>query len=226
MTSYPPADLNALNGWPEYKRQIASVEFIHALGQITLTYNYLEETIGMIFARFIHLRDKESEALYHRLNNYDRLALLTSFVEASSEPDKVKAAVLHLLGCYDICTENRNILMHTFAAPPDSSDITRLSKRARRDTARKIHFHITAAELKAIADEMMDIFDAGCMLHMWLVTGRDPRRTIEHSDFMGYPRPPEPAPLPAIPPKPRKLAPFEPPKDQKAGSPPPEPSQG
>jgi hypothetical protein len=42
-------DPRAINGWPKKTARLGTVAQIHALGQITINYNYLEESVGFMF---------------------------------------------------------------------------------------------------------------------------------------------------------------------------------
>jgi hypothetical protein len=211
-------ELESLAGWPDEKHRITSVEFIHAFGQLSLAYNYLEDCMGLIFGRFLPINLLEAEALYHRLNNFDRMSILTGLVTNSSESDEIKSHVLHLIECYDICTENRNILMHSIVFPKDG--ITRLLKRARRDTARTVRFDVRTQDLQNLADTTMEILDGALKFDLWFVQGRFPQRPEDMARTMGWPEPPAPVPFPSRPPKPRKLVPYQPPEVPKGDSPP------
>lgn len=207
-----------LNGWPDETRWLASAEFTHALGNLTLAYNFLEEAIGMLFSTYMPIDKSAAEALYHKLNNRERIDLLTALLGQNEKRPDVQTSVLHLVACYDICTENRNILMHSITTAPDAQGMFRLGKRARNDPKRTTEFQVDTTKIRQIADETSDIFDAAVMLHLWLHNG-GPNRDANVSIVMGWPEPPAPVPLPPIPPKPRKLIPYQPPEDQKDGPP-------
>jgi hypothetical protein len=125
--------------WPYSFNTIAPAAQLHALGQITLVFNYLEESIGNIFKVAMPTNSAFSEAMYHKLNNRDRVDLLAAIVRESSKEDDIKEAILHLLTCYSICADNRNILMHAILESADA-DIISLSKKASRDPTRLIEF--------------------------------------------------------------------------------------
>jgi hypothetical protein len=104
-------DSGSIDGWPS--KQLGTVAQVHALGQITLVYNYLQEAFTLLFTLCMPTRSDFSEALFHKLNNRDRINLLYAVIDKNEMEEDVREALHYGLLCYDVCTENRNILMHT-----------------------------------------------------------------------------------------------------------------
>jgi hypothetical protein len=148
MTDHPEHDK-----WPDAFNTIASAAQLQALGQITLMYNYLEEGIGNLFKKTMPTDETFSEKLYHKLNNRDRTDLLTAIINKSDRDADIKEAILYLLDCYNICTGNRNILLHAILEGADA-DILSFSKKASRDPGRENQFRIPLADLRLVADQM------------------------------------------------------------------------
>jgi hypothetical protein len=122
--------------WPSEQDTIAPAAHLQALGQITLVFNYLEESIGGVFNETMPTNITFSERLYHKLNNRDRIDLLTAIIQESDKETDIKDALLHLLNCYEICSGNRNILLHAILESADA-DILNLSKKGgQRSTTR------------------------------------------------------------------------------------------
>jgi hypothetical protein len=126
--------------------------------------------------------------------------------------------------CYDICTENRNILMHAvqYSFPKPETQVThiRLRKRASQDPNRQVRFEFPITDLRLIADQMHENSLYGWDLWQWLMARALHRSWIEQ----GRAGMPAPGPLPDKPPKPRKLTPYQPPAAGKGAPPPPQPS--
>jgi hypothetical protein len=217
------AELSHIDGWPTEFSRLASVAQLHALGQVTLVYNYLEEQISRVFYRCMPTSGDFSSRLFHKLGNRDRIDLLSAVVSASDYLPEAKEALLHLLTCYDICTENRNILMHAIIESADA-DILTLSKTASNDPARYIHFRLPISDLRLVADQMAEAFTYALRLENWVAaqTGLFAGPIIQTSSLgsqfdlskhiaaLGT--------LPGKPPKPRKLTPYQPPATQPDGA--------
>lgn len=217
-------DPNTLDGWPPFEGQLASVPFVHAIGQISLMYNFLEDPIGTIFTIYMPTKSDFAEGLYHKLNNRDRVDLLMAIIEQNEQNQEAKSALLHLIRCFDICTENRNVLAHVIVeAAHSGTGGFPLSKKARNDPRRTIKFRITVTELRQMADEMMVTFDYATRLAFWFMQRSRPDLNLAKA--MGWPDPPAPAPLPNKPPKPRRLIPSQPQANREGDPLPPSPSQ-
>jgi hypothetical protein len=205
---------DAVDGWPSRLTRMASVAEVHAFGQVTLIFNYLEETVGKIFVHFLPAEISFSEALFHKMSNPDRMLLLLELIKGNERDPEVKTALEHLLWCYDVCNENRNILMHASVESRSSPDFLPMSKRSKNAKVGRIFFHLSLPDLRATADGMGAVFDFGTRLRIWLAHRDSP--SPETAKLMNWPDPPQRPPLPDKPPKPRKLTPFQPPKDQPA----------
>jgi hypothetical protein len=208
-------DAKDIEGWPNSFNRVANAAQIHALGQVTLVYNYLEEAVGRVFIEAMPTNQAFSEQLYHKLNNRDRIDLLTAVTQASDRDADVKEAILHLLNCHDICSENRNILMHAIIDSVDA-DIVTAFKKASRDPTREIQFRLPLADLRLVADEMSLMFVYAMRIQNCIIsrakdqpTGPMPEHIQRTMDWLGT--------TPEKPPKPRRLIPYKPPADQKDG---------
>jgi hypothetical protein len=96
------------------------------------------------------------KALFHKLNNRDRVDLMSAFAKKNEQDPEIRDAILHCVLCYDICTENRNILMHSTYF--DVGDAVKLVKRASKDPTREIHFDVPLGQLRRLADETAGAF--------------------------------------------------------------------
>jgi hypothetical protein len=143
-----------------------------------------------------------AENLFHRMNNRNRVDLLRAIVEASPRQKEAKDVISHALYCYDICTDNRNILMHAVSESEDQTGILKLSKRAKKDSARLVNYDVPLSDLKRVADECFDTLMFAARLSLSLM---DQDRVAWGSLTDRKPRP-----LPDKLPPPRKLTPSQP----------------
>jgi hypothetical protein len=187
-------------------------------------YNFLEDTIGMVFTCCMPTNAQFAENLFHKTNNRERMNLLAAVVEQNEQNPAAKDALLHLIRCFDICTENRNVLAHVIVdAAHSATNAFPLSKKARNDPTRTIRFQVNVSELRQMADETTATFDYGTRLLFWLMQRSKPDLNLARS--MGWPAPPAPAPLPSKSPKPHRLTMFQPQEGHQADPPRPSPSQ-
>jgi hypothetical protein len=198
--------------WPAENKRLASAAEVHAFGYISLIFNYLESTAGHLFGHYLPMSVSVCDSIYHRLNNADRIFLLHQIIEENERDSAVKDAVSYYLNCYDICTENRNTLVHASIEVRDSPDMLPISKRSK--AAKEILFHLSLGELRSVADQMGNVFDYGTRLLMWLFQRNNP--TDERAKLMGWSLPPTQPSLPDKPSKPRKLIPVPAPASRPA----------
>jgi hypothetical protein len=209
------ADSKATDEWPSRTNTIAPAAQLLALGQITLVYNYLEESIGNIFKKVMPTDASFSEKFYHRLNNRDRINLLNAIIQQSTLEADIKEALLYLLNSYHICTENRNVLLHAILESADA-DILNISKKAARDPGRDIQFRIPLADMRLVADQMGDAFVYAMRIQTTISARSNPPQVSSVGLFPVASTLPDVLKslesLPPKPPKPHKLVPYQPPE--------------
>jgi hypothetical protein len=202
--------------WPPIEnRAVASNRYLVAFGQITLAYNVLESIMEQIFERCAPLDPKPAKTLFHSLNNRERIDLLASFVRKNEKDAAFRDAIEHCVKCYNICTDNRNILMHVIAL--DVNETTaKWTKRASQKPDRIIEFHAPLGDLRLVADEIAETFRYAWSIHLLLW-----HRDYPEQDRLQLYRT---LSLPNKPPKPRKLTPYQPEADRKGDPPQPQSS--
>jgi len=201
--------------WPSEKYELAPPNYLVALGQATFVYNMLVSIMSQLFVRVAPLESEYALRLFHSLNNRERVDLFSGFVHKNEKDQIVADALLYCILCYNICTENRNILMHSTYFEINDGE-TRLVKRASNDPKREIHFDIPLLELRNVADQIADIF----------IYAREIYGVIFHRDRLAQISPgiPESSALPEKPPKPRILTPYQPEAIRRGGMLPHQPS--
>jgi hypothetical protein len=197
--------------WPVPENQLAPNDYLAALGQATFVYNMLESMMGSVFVACAPVEAEAARALFHKLNNRDRVDLLTDFVNHNEKDAAVKRIILSCINYYDICTENRNILMHAIYfnpnLKPDQSPL--LVKKAKNDYKREVHYDVPLHELRKVADDMVNSFRLAIELNGFLARRRFLNSLAATNPATGYPKI-GPNPLPEKPPKPHRLSPYRP----------------
>jgi hypothetical protein len=183
-----------------------------ALGQISLTYNLLEFAMSSIFVHTVPSEYTFAIKLFHKLGNRDRVDLISALLHQNEKRQDMRNALLHFILCYDICTENRNIIMHAVVEDLDRAAL-RFSKRASKDPLREVIYHAPLNDLRLIADQNAETFFFGMELHRILF------HASKATSAVGSP------PSPDILSKPHKLTPYQPPTTVQASPLPPQSSQ-
>jgi hypothetical protein len=125
----------------------------------------------------------------------------------------MNAAIL----AFDICMDNRNMLIHALYEGTDAATNTiMLSKKARNDPLRQLKFELPLADLRRTAEEMGETVNF--MIEMYGVL-RWRKKTLYFD-----PRPAPPGPLPDIRPRPSRLTIPQRPASPGSAPPPPQPS--
>jgi hypothetical protein len=178
--------------------------------------------------------DKDySQRLFHKLNNRDRIDLLTAVINSSGFHADAIDNLNHLLRCYDICTENRNILMHA-AFRETHKDVLHLVKKSSNSPTIENEFRIPLAELREVADQISSLISYAADLTIWVGIRKGlpakylgslkmpPVNKIKSKNLREVLQiVPEFATLPKKPPKPRKLTPYQPATNPKGATLPP-----
>jgi hypothetical protein len=204
--------------WPSLDSRFIDSAHLHALGQLTLVYNLLEEAFAFLFVRFLPTSKQFATGHYFELNNRKRVDLLAELVSSDEADEQVKKAVLAAIHGYDICTDNRNILAHSMISTEDhSGDFRRLIQRKSKSSRQFVSCDVPLSDLRRAADEtsayFLYVLDLdGCLLD---------RDHIRQGMTIASPRP-----LPEIPPRPRKLSQSQPVRGAVVAKSRPEPSRG
>jgi hypothetical protein len=197
--------------WPPLKNQIGSAPYVHAIGQITLAYNGLENLMASIFCITLPVEYKFAEKVFHSMHNRERTDLLSALLK-NQKDDELRDALQHVVLCYDICTDNRNIVMHSILEEITPS-LPKLRKRASQNPAKLLEFHVPLGMLRRVADQILETFNYG--FFVWIgIQNQSAGASLSL------------APLPQKPPKPHKLIPYQPPEADKDAPPQPQPSGG
>ncbi|MDP2376139.1 hypothetical protein [Reyranella sp.] len=161
-----------MSSWP--KVGLIPHDHTHALGEIAIRYNYIEETIAGIIGEY--LPDLSADSFLHHLHNTARLDLLRELARTDKDP-KMGEHLLHAIQCVDICIENRNILLHAVFMHHGwpGGDVTAVKRKSGGSS--KINFDLSLDLLRRTADEMGDTLDYLTQLSLFLMNRR-PRIVI------------------------------------------------
>lgn len=217
------SDSRHLDGWPAPFARMATVSQIHALGQITLAYNILEDTFERVFNEMLPANPEFSKRFFHALNNRNRIDLLAAIISESSFGNVAKDALGHFVRAFDILTEDRNIIMHSVGFSTEAN-IIELLKKTSHNPAKIAQFLVPDADLRKIADQIIEYVLFGSRLFSWIQIQKDPKSmgvllpeqvnqlskdgtSVERLRALLSTLPEKPLP-------PHKLTPYQPPEDR------------
>jgi hypothetical protein len=184
--------------WPDKEHRTGSDAQLHAMGQVSLIYNEIEQWLSFLFEQLFPAHLSASTSLYKRLNNRDRIDLFKATVELNEGDEILRDRILWALRCFDICNANRNTLMHARSEYDRNAKTFRLLKQARKDPTVDQEYPLRLSELRSVADDMARTLDFLVSLHGHIHDLRPPPNAILGS---------EPEALPRKPPEPKRLIP-------------------
>ncbi len=142
--------------WPPY--DIGSRDSVFALGVASVNYARLEFAFGFVFAKVLGVTNIEAWALLPKINNGERLRQMRDALQKLNWPDDTKDKVTHFMKAFKILADNRNLLDHSNIFSGVEAPTT-LYKYGR--DGRTIHTVVTLAELRQVADDMVQYFNYG-----------------------------------------------------------------
>jgi len=201
------------SSWPSEENSITGPEHLQAIGQFAILYNFAEEILGELFRIYFPASPEYSEVLFRKLNNRDRIEMLRAILPGSEGHTGARDTITAALRYFDICTENRNLVLHSITEEATSPDILRLSKRARNNPSEINFYEISLPQLRQVADDAANTFLLLSNITLWI--GRRDNTLVDQ---------PVP-PLPKISAQPHRLIPSQLPKANLADAPPPQSSR-
>jgi hypothetical protein len=161
-----PINLDRVENWPPPGHNVGSVAHVHAFGQMALTSAMLEELICMLLVQRLPMFQNDAQSRIHGMNNRDRVEWLRAIVRAKEPDSAVADLFLHAIHCFDICMENRNMLVHALYEGTDLATASiKLTKRSRNNPLQQIKFQVPIEQLRKMAEEMGETVNF--MLELW-----------------------------------------------------------
>lgn len=99
------------DNWPGYLS--GPRDDLLALGVVSLNYGYLENIFRVIFAFATGFTDRQTSALFERLNNKARQDVLDQMLSSALLLPELKELVRHFSTGFAICADNRHAIMHS-----------------------------------------------------------------------------------------------------------------
>jgi hypothetical protein len=135
--------------WPTYLP--GPRENIFALGVISLAYSNFEWLFAGVFREVTQTPDTVLRILFSKLPNNIRMETLSNFLEKMDWPEGLKDDIKHFMKGFQICAENRNLLMHSYSGGVRASTGDIVIMRTARSGDEVISLS-TLPELREIAD--------------------------------------------------------------------------
>jgi len=176
-------------------------DLARVVGSIALLQTDLEGVLALVFDDLVNLPYGARGYLFDALHNRARVDLIQRLMEGAGLDARQEAALLYALGCFDVCTENRNILLHAHYEEPYEG--AHLFFKEGAPGRGGWYFLATTRNLKAVETEMVNL--KWYLLSLW--------KSLSVRN-----------PLPRRPPPPHRLSSLRLPEDHPAWKLPPEAS--
>jgi hypothetical protein len=143
--------------WPPYFS--GQREHLHALGVISLCYNQFEAMWSAVLAHYAGETTAEF-LLAGRVADDRRIATVLQYARTHEKESEILSRIEHVAVAYAVCSENRNILMHShqnfFAQLKMSLDNqeNKLALMKRSKAGKSLHFTFDLKLLRRVADDM------------------------------------------------------------------------
>lgn len=186
---------------------------LHALGAISLLYNRLEHAMCSLFSDYVATNRSIGDIIYSRLSNRERIDVLRELVHLESD-EMVRDCTLHAIGCFEICAENRNTLMHMIHDHAVDADGPLWGKKRSSDKTRDVFYSMSVAELRAVANDIATTYTFVVDVSVYIFRRECEARKIKLNAMMPDHWHEKPNTLPQKPQKPRKLSPLPPLEDR------------
>jgi hypothetical protein len=145
-------------------------DHLHALGVIALNYNRLEETFYALFCEYFGTTPSTAILFSQFKNNFRLEAFKVVVCEYEKDPAVVEA-LGYFASCYNVCADNRNILMHSaFDAVQPGDTTLKLLKSARNDPRKHTNLPFDIPTLRRTADEIWSVDHYGVDLLFYSLT--------------------------------------------------------
>lgn len=190
--------------WPPY--EVGQPKHIHALGVIAAKYNGLEFSLFCLMMDYTGLSSETAQWLFANLSNNLRLDLLKRCVREKETEPVMKEYVLHFADCFDVCAENRNILMHSMVGKTNDAALLNFAKSSKNDPRKVNTLDLRLGDIRRVADAITIVDGMGLQLHSRFLARRSPKPPDLPDDLWAFV-----TSLPKKPPIPSKLLKQNPP---------------
>jgi hypothetical protein len=173
-----PLDLDTVVGWPLEGHKIESVAHVHAFGMIALSSAMMEEALTLLLVQLLHMKSQIAIPLVHKLTIRERSDLFRQLAnEQHSEHGHLTGDLIYAIDCFEICNENRNILVHALYEGLDRVTATmKVSKRSKNNPLNEFKLELSVPALQQTAEELGNTVDL--MLDLWFNLTHRPSNTL------------------------------------------------
>ena len=167
-----------------------------ALGVVGVKYAQLEFALSAMFSTVTGIERDMASLLLPRIRNNVRLNLMRERLPDHNWPTEASERVQHFIDGFNVCANNRNLLMHSniFTMSQDAIILYKTSNSG-KTVGKTVSCNPTLAEVRQVGDDMHTFFGYGLSLSNSINFNLIPPKLL-----------PLPVPWPDKPPLPRNLS--------------------
>lgn len=125
-------------------------DLAHAVGVFALYYNRLELAVFAFFQRYAPGGSEAQSFLFDALHNQQRREFIRAIASANDDPEDADD-VHYAMRCFDICSDNRNLLMHAAPLLEDGVDALTMWKRRSAEPHTMSIYDFTLKDIRGAA---------------------------------------------------------------------------
>lgn len=195
------------------------MDYAEAVGQVSLLWNMIEDSLAYLLGRYLRLGSESANALFGMLGNRARVDLLSFISEKEEKDSEMLDKVRHLVRCFNICRDNRNIVVHSSVRLSASLQPEDTVKRSGSSPGRFVSYGYDLGQITQVRRDMDNLlWFVSVLTATWFLNSIDEMETEIGVRAEAQP----PLPLPDKPPLPRMLTPIL--RPSSAAPPPPQSS--
>lgn len=139
----------------------------HAVGVLALYYNRLELGVFAFFQRYAPGGNEAQSVLFQSLHNQQRRDFIRAIAAARETPEDA-ADVSYAMRCFDICSENRNLIMHAAPMLDEGGDALTLWKLRREEPHMMTAYDFTLEDIRgaAVAADQTELYVLALMRYL------------------------------------------------------------
>lgn len=152
--------------WPAYR--IAPAAHLHAVGVIAAKYNELEYALLTLMLPYTGMPLGALKYTFANTSNKFRTDLLLLCIQHSAVTSAASEATRHFVKGYQICAENRNLLMHSLVGDATTDNHAFFVKSPKDKPMKMGMYHISVEALQNTADDINRFSAFGIGIHFFI----------------------------------------------------------
>jgi hypothetical protein len=149
-------DKRAESIWPTLPDPLT--DHVYAIGKLSNNYNNLEGLLLCVIQHYCSLSNEITAFLFEKLPNHVRIEWLEKTIALDETDSAVISSIKHFLSAFNICTKNRNLLVHSNIMAYRLTDNALITSKRNRNTGEEKLNEFSLDAIRRVADEI-DFWD-------------------------------------------------------------------